>query len=291
MWPLLLIVAAGAVFFALRAYDRTIPHPPVRLKRLLGSLRSVVFILLVAAIAGPVFSLLRSDQVPAGLLVVIEDSGSMAIRDGDGPVGDASADPTSRWADALALAAELDSVFSKHDPPVELVFLRGNGLDPVREFRLDDPVIPPPTGHGTDLTGLLRQARDHMAGRSIRTMVLISDGQETRGQAAGIRHPGTEHSLDGESIQGVGGTIDLKVVGVGDPQGTADRVIKDLRYPDTAYEGDEVLVEFSVDHRFAAGSIGSSLVARLIGEDGVMVEITLPVTDRVPIPPYHPAGH
>jgi hypothetical protein len=293
MWPLLLIVAAGAVFFALRAYDRTIPRPPARLKRLLGSLRSVVFILLVAAIAGPVFSLLKSDQVPAGLLVVIEDSGSMAIRDGDGPVSDQAADPASRWDDALALAAELDSVFSLHDPPVDLVFLRGNGLDPVREFRLDDPVIPPPAGHGTDLAGLLRQARDRMAGRSIRTMVLISDGQETRGQAAAIRHSGTENSRAGASIQGAIGTIDLRVVGVGDPQGTADRVIKDLRYPDTAYEGDEVLVEFSVDHRFASGSIGSSLVARLLGEEGVMAEITLPVTDRV-VPVslgFKPDGH
>ena len=293
MWPLLLIVAAGAVFFTLRAYDRTIPRPPDRLRRILGSLRSVVFILLVAAIAGPVLSLLRSDQVPAGLLVVIEDSGSMAIRDGDGPVGDAPADPASRWDDALALAAELDSAFSRHDPPVELVFLRGNGLDPVREFRLDDPVIPPPTSHGTDLAGLLRQARDRMAGRSIRTMVLISDGQETRGQAAGNRHSGEEQSPDGGSIQGAVGAMDLKVVGVGDPQGTADRVIKDLRYPDTAYEGDEVLVEFSVDHRFAAGSIGSSLVARLLGEEGVIAEITLPVTDRV-VPAslgFKPEGH
>lgn len=281
MLPLLLIVAAGAVFWTLRAYDRTIPRPSSRLRRILGSLRSIVFILLVVAIAGPVVSLLRSDQVPAGLVVVIEDSGSMAIRDNHGPAGGVSTDPGSRWDGALDLAAELDSVFSRHEPPVELVFLRGNGLDPIREFRLDDPVIPPPTGHGTDLAGLLRHARDRMAGRSVRTMVLISDGQETRASIAGNRHAGTDGFPDGETIQGAAGAIGLGVVGVGDPQGTADRVIKDLRYPDTAYEGDEVLVEFSVDHRFATGSVGSSLVARLLGEEGVIAETTLPVTDRV----------
>ncbi len=281
MLPLLLIVAAGAVFWALRAYDRTVPRPPSRLRRILGSLRSIVFILLVLAIAGPVVSLLRSDQVPAGLVVVIEDSGSMAIRDSHGPSSGVSADPDSRWEGALDLAAELDSVFSRHEPPVELVFLRGNGLDPIREFRLDDPVIPPPASHGTDITALLRQGRDRMAGRSVRTMVLISDGQETRASVSGNRRAGTDGSPEGETIQGAVGAIDLRVVGVGDPQGTADRVIKDLRYPDTAYEGDEVLVEFSVDHRFATGSVGSSLVARLLGEDGVMAEISLPVTDRV----------
>ena len=51
MWPLLLIVAAGAVLWTLRAYDRTIPRPPGRLLRVLKVLRSAVFILLVAAIA------------------------------------------------------------------------------------------------------------------------------------------------------------------------------------------------------------------------------------------------
>ncbi len=281
MWPLLLIVAAGAVLWALRAYDRTIPRPPVRLLRILRALRSAVFILLVAAIAGPVFSLLRSERVPAGLVVVLEDSGSMAIRDNDDPALGEGGDPVSRWEGALAWASVLDSVFSRHQPPVDVVFLRGNGLDPVREFRLDDAVIPPPTSHGTDLGKLLRQARDRMAGRSVRTMILISDGQETRGPAAVSRHTASDGSLGEVAVQGAVAAIDLRVVGVGDPLGTADRIIKDLRYPDTAYEGDEVLVEFSVDHRFSTGSVGSSLQARLVGDEGVVAEKTVPVTGRV----------
>ena len=36
MWPLLLVVAAGAVFWALWAYDRTVPAPPQRFAYLLG---------------------------------------------------------------------------------------------------------------------------------------------------------------------------------------------------------------------------------------------------------------
>jgi len=281
MWPLLLIVAAGAVLWTLRAYDRTIPRPPVRLLRILRVLRSAVFILLVAAIAGPVFSLLRSERVPAGLLVVLEDSGSMAIRDHDDPAQPEGGEPVSRWEGALAWASVLDSVFSRHQPPVDVILLRGNGLDPVREFRLDDAVIPPPTSHGTDLVKLLRQGRDRMAGRSVRTMILISDGQETRGPAAVSRHTDADGSGGRIAGQGADAAIDLRVVGVGDPQGTADRIIKDLRYPDTAYEGDEVLVEFSVDHRFSTGSVGSSLQARLVGDEGVVAEMTIPVSDRV----------
>jgi hypothetical protein len=267
--------------WTLRAYDRTIPRPPGRLLRILRVLRSAVFILLVAAIAGPVFSLLRSERVPAGLLVVLEDSGSMAIRDNDDPAQSEGGEPVSRWEGALAWASVLDSVFSRHQPPVDVVLLRGNGLDPVREFRLDDAVIPPPTSHGTDLVKLLRQGRDRMAGRSVRTMILISDGQETRGPAAVSRHTDADGSRGRVAVQGADAAIDLRVVGVGDPQGTADRIIKDLRYPDTAYEGDEVLVEFSVDHRFPTGSVGSSLQARLVGDEGVVAETTVPVADRV----------
>ena len=291
MWPLLLVIAAGAVFLTIVAYGRTVPRPPVRLRRVLGILRSVVFLLLVAAIAGPVFSLLRNDHVPGALVVVIEDSGSMAISDSDDSAGDADR-PLTRWENGLEWAAFLDSAFAENDPPVEMVFLRGNGLDPLREFRLADPVIPPPTAHGTHLAGLLRQAGDRMVGRSVRTIVLISDGQETRGSGSGRGLPREGDSSSGTAYGGLDGNLSLRVVGVGDPLGTADRVIKDLRYPDTAYEGDEVLVEFSVDHRFAAGSGTSSLQARLVGPEGVVAETTLPVDDRVvPVSlTFKPAG-
>jgi len=291
--PLLLVMAAGAVLLGVWAYNRTIPRPADRLRRILGILRSIVFILLVAAIAGPVVSLLKDHRIPAELLVVMEDSGSMAIRDNGDPENGAVSGPGSRWQDALTWAASLDSVFSGHEPPVKVVFLRGNGLDPVRGFRLDDPVIPPPSGHGTDLARLLRQARDRMAGRSVRAMVLISDGQETRGPAAGRRDSGTEVRIgDGGGTAGAM-AVPSMVVGVGDPLGSADRVIKDLRYPDTAYEGDEVLVEFAVDHRFAEGSVGSSLQVRLMGEEGMVAEVTLPVAQRVvPVSlAFKPAGH
>lgn len=293
MWPLLLAGAAGAVFWTLRAYDRTLPSPPARLRRTLATLRSIVVVLLVAAIAGPVISLLRNEIVPAHLVVVIEDSGSMAIPDHgpSAPVGQGV--PQSRWDGALALGAELDSVFSRHASTAEVVFLRGNGLDPVSEFRLDDPVIPAPTSHGTDLGGLVRQVRDRMAGRSVRSLVLISDGQETRGSPADRGFSSSGGDLAVELVPDATGSLPLEVVGVGDLLGTADRIIKDLRYPDTAYEGDELLVEFAVDHRFAEGALGTILQAQLVGPEGVEAQVTLPVTDRVmPVSlSFQPDGH
>lgn len=272
IWPLLLVMAAGAVFWTLRAYRQTRPRPSASLGRLLVLLRAAVFLLLAVAVAGPVLSLLKTNRIPAELVVLVEDSGSMTIAD----AGDPSR-PVSRWDASLELAAALDSAMSRNDPPVRVTLLRGNGLDPVREFRLDDPVVPPPTGHGTSLERLLRMSRDFTVGRPVGAVVLLSDGQDTK---AGSTAVGGDRSAGPAGAPPAAGSS-LRVVGVGDPEGPADRVLKDLRYPDTAYVGDQVVVEFDVDHRFTAGSVSSPVTVRLTGPEGLVAEDTRPAAEKV----------
>ncbi len=268
MWPLLLIVAAGAVLWAVRAYGKTLPRPTRSLQRTLTLLRSAVFLLLVLAIAGPVLSRLLSHTRPAEIAVIVEDSGSMLIRD-------AGTDTTGhRWSRALAVAAQLDSALSRQDLSVVPVVLRGNGLEAITEFRLDDPVVTDPTGHGTNLSSLQRQADDRLAGRPVRATVIFSDGQETTGWGSEARNRRASRPTSGP----------LFVVGVGDEDGPPDRVLKDLRYPDTAYEGDEVVVEFAVDHRYLGGGAAGlerEITARLVGPDGVVAEKTVTSTDKL----------
>ena len=268
MWPLLLVVAAGAVLWTVRAYGKTLPRPPRSLGRTLILLRSAVFLLLVLAIAGPVLSRLLTKTRPAEIAVILEDSGSMLIADAG---ADTSAD---RWSRALSVAASLDSALSRQDLPVESVVLRGNGLEPIAEFRLSDPVVTDPTSHGTNLSALLRQAVDRLAGRPVRATVVLSDGQETTGRGADVR---------GQQIRR-GQAGPLFVVGVGDEDGPPDRVLKDLRYPDTAYEGDEVVVEFAVDHRYlgsGAAGVERAITARLLGPDGVVAEETVTSAEKL----------
>lgn len=293
LWPLLLFSAAGAVFLVIRAYDRTNPRPREGLRRTLTVLRSAVFVLLFLAIAGPVLSLLRLDHLPAKLVVVVEDSASMAIGDGNQSMGSGEEISRSRWEAALDLGGAVDSVFSSLDDAVEVVFVRGNGIEPLQEFRLADPVIPGPTNHGTNLVQLIRKARERFVGGSVRAMILVSDGQETMGQNPGSTLPAGVEDEPGMTLPfGPGGSV-VQVVGVGDSRGTADRIIKDLRYPDTAYEGDEVVVDFAVDHRFAEGAVGSQLQVLLRGEEGVVADTTIPVTGKV-VPVslgFRPSGH
>jgi hypothetical protein len=262
LWPLLLVMAAGAVVWTVRAYGQTLPQVSRQLRRTLLLLRSAALLLLVLAIAGPVLSRLQTRAQPAELALILEDSGSMQIRDAAGDTA------SGRWTQALAVAAQLDSILSAQDLPIVPVVLRGNGLEPITEFRLDDPVVPLPVNHGTSLGDLQRQAADRLAGRPVRATVLLSDGQETAAWGANPR--------SARGARGQAGPV--YVVGVGDENGPPDRVLKDLRYPDTAYEGDEVVVEFAVDHRYLGETVGvleRPITARLRGPQGVVAEQTV----------------
>lgn len=275
LWPLLLITAVGAVLWVVRAYSQTRPQAPEHLGRVLIGLRSAALLLLVLAIAGPILSRLLVTRPPAEIVIVLEDSGSMLIGDAGQETSDAT--PVTRWARALQVAARIDSTLAQRSEKISRVYMRGNGLSPVSEFRLNDPVVTEPVGYGTDLVGLQRQVMDRLAGHPLRAMVLISDGQETSGWGDGVGGRGPRADLP----------MPLFVVGVGDENGPPDRVLKDLRYPDTAYEGDRVVVEFAVDHRYLADTAGQDgrreIRAQLRNSQGVVADTTIfSAADLVP---------
>jgi len=80
-------------------------------------------------------------------------------------------------------------------------------------------------------------------------------------------------------------TAPLFVVGVGDEDGPPDRILKDLRYPDVAYEGDRIVVEFAVDHRYlpelTSAEGGREITARLLGPNGVLADTTIISADNL----------
>ena len=261
MWPLLLVLAAGAVIWTVWVYGRTVPVAGPGLRRTLITLRAVALLLLVVGVAGPVlYRLLARHQAPV-LAVVVEDSASMGLSD--------FPDTTrARWQRGLDFAARLDSALARQGWPGELVVLRGNGLAPLQEFRLDDPVIIPPTAHGSDLSRLQRQVAEYLVGRDVPAALLLSDGQETRALSGGPRPGGGA----GQGVAGAGGVGRWLVAGVGDPRGSADRLLKDLRYPDTAFAGDEVVVDLAVTHRFLAGAEPGTVTLTLSEEGQVLVQ-------------------
>ncbi|MFN2371637.1 MAG: hypothetical protein ABR506_10885 [Candidatus Krumholzibacteriia bacterium] len=251
LWPLLPVVAAGAVLWAVAMYRRTRPAVAPRLRRTLMALRAAAFVLLVAAVAAPVVSRLGSDTVPAEVLVVVEDSGSMAV-------GDAAAG-RPRWQQAVRVAALADSLAGAAGHEARVTVLAGNGLGALAPLVAEAE----PDARGTDLNALAGQALRRAAGGPVRALVLVSDGQETR--SAG-------------PARGAAAAPRAVVVGVGDPQGPADRMIRDLRYPDTVHRGDGIVVELLVDHRPAAAAATGDLRVTLTGPEGVLADTVLAAT-------------
>lgn len=279
MWPLLLVLAVGAVLLTRWVYRQTWPKPSVGLGRVLALLRGSVLVLLIAAIAGPIISSLKEVEEPAALVVVLEDSGSMAISD-CGIVGEAGSGAPNRWNRALMLAAQVDSSLAAIGQDVQTTILRGNGLSPALEIVPGDSEYASPVALGTDLARLRNQAIEHLAGRPLRAVVLVSDGRETVGRDLGSATNRMGRFRNPPAVHG-GLQVPLVAVGVGDSQGPADRMVKDLRYPGTAFQGDEVVVELAVVHRFTGEISLPPVTARLIGPGGQVAEATVPADAEV----------
>lgn len=264
MWPLLLVVAAGAVLWSVVVYRRTRPMPSGQWRRVLIALRASVLALLTLAVAGPVASCLRRTGEPAELVYVVEDSGSMALTDAE-----AGSAASSRWQQSLAAVAAVDSSFNHRRPAVRRLYLRGNGLQPLQEFDPLDPATPAPARHGTSLTDLTRQLRERLAGRPVRAVVLLSDGCET---TAG---PGEA------ALANAAAALPLQVAGVGAITGPPDRAVQDLRYPPVVYSGDEVVVECAVEQRDLPAGASAPLVVTLSDDLGMVAADTVVAADPV----------
>jgi hypothetical protein len=256
LWPLLLVLAAGAVVYTVVMYRRTGPDPGPSLRRVLVVLRAAALGLLVLAVAGPVTSCLRPRLQPAELLLVVEDSASMALA--ADPAGSGT---TGRWDVALAALARVDSVFARSRPEVRRTWLRGNGLQPLQEFEPGDGAVLPPTRQGTSLTALARRLRERAAGRPVRAVVLVSDGAET------------ERDAQEAALANAVAALPLRVLGVGPGDGLVDRALVDVRHAETAYVGQEVAVDFTVTQ--SPPVPGAGVVVTLSDPDGIVAADTM----------------
>ncbi len=207
--------------------------------------------------AGPVLSRLFQEVVPPQLVFVVEDSASMGL-------GGSDSQP-DRWQRALQTIGEVDSLFGARGIEVTTRVFQGNGIKDLLEMNWPNPPHAKPQNQGTDLSQLLFLTANRLAGDPVQAVVLLSDGQETgRQQKIGTKAPLWPGAA-------------LFVAGVGDPQGSFDRLIKDLRYPESAYQGDRVTIEATVIDRQGSSPPGGTLTAWLREGEKVVAQVTVPV--------------
>ncbi len=253
-WPLLAAIAACGVFWTRHQYARTQPSVARPLRRWLITLRCAALVILLVACAGPSLFRVHAEDRPAEIVVVVEDSGSMALTDGPAD--------QSRWDLALDLATAIDSICAQQPEKVRVHLLRGNGLLATQELVRSAGAASPPTAVGSDHQALLRDIGSQWADRPLRGVVVVGDGNDT--SPAGT----------GEVAAANLGTAKLLTVGVGDATGPPDRAIQDLRYPEMAFAGEEIVVEVTVIERSTAGEGDRRVTARLREGGDLLAETT-----------------
>lgn len=244
-WPFLLAAAVGCALWARRAYAGSEPAPGARARAVLIGLRTAACVMVLLAVARPLLIKLQTVREPALVAVVVEDSGSMALRDQPGG--------PDRWAQALRLAADVDSLLGSQGDGAEMALLRGNGSRPLRATTLQAALADTPRAVGTDLPVLVAQARQSLLARPLGALIVLSDG----------------HSQDQAPPAGPLG-LPLWLVGVGDVTGPPDRFLADLRYPDRVQRGEPMIVEVVVGQQIDSGD-SPAITVRLL-HDGEVVD-------------------
>jgi hypothetical protein len=166
MW-LVLIPLSGVLLFA--AYRQIYQRTSHRLVWWLMGLRVVGLLLLLLALAKPVWTS-EKDLVDAGRVAVILDtSRSMELSDGQGG---------TRYGRATAAVEQFQKALAARPGPrltVDLFDITGAPLE-----KLPDK----PTAHSTDLLQAVKKTRMKMQSKPLAAMLLVSDGMDTTGRTS-----------------------------------------------------------------------------------------------------------
>ena len=272
-WQVFLFVGVvlALLYGAGRIYREESPSCPPAWKVTLSLLRGGVILIAALVFLGPALAYSTRATIDPYVMVLLDDSLSMSIRDRY-----REEDRARAVAEAASISREdlrssppsraeiVDRLLSRRDHPlVRALTSRGKvkvmtfsdrirardsrGAEPARrngerngEDKSDVEVgeaVPPlrPEGRATDMARAIREARRLAAGNPLAGLVIVSDGQNTAGG----------DPLSAAARAGETGTP-IFTVGVGDPGEPVNLRIADLWAPENVFEEDPMRLEASV---------------------------------------------
>jgi hypothetical protein len=243
LWKVIIAVVLAAASFIL--YRRTFPPISGGRRALLVAMRIGAFALLALLLINPVFISSREEIKRPLVLVLLDRSRSMGIRDSEG---------RSRLDDALVHLERFRAALAGTKTDIEVVpFAAALASAPLRP----DSAVEA-DGEGTDLWGALGAAQKRYRSRNVAAIVLLTDGRITRGMVSS------------------GGAVAEPVyaVGFGDTVGGTDVSIDEVIVDRVAYRGTKVPVEAVIR---ASGLRGRTITVRLMEGERVRDSATIAV--------------
>ena len=168
-----LLLVGAAVALSVALYVTRYPALPRRRAAVLLGLRSLTLLALLFATLGPVLSCARASRAQNRLLVLVDRSGSMDVRDEPGGRSRAEAADSA----ALALAGSLGSRFDVRVADFDAA------LGPFRKASAWRGAARPEPGGETALGDALRAAGERVDPDSVAAVLVLSDGAVNRGEA------------------------------------------------------------------------------------------------------------
>ena len=269
-WAWALVVMA-VLIFAGWSYYKMLGKRPVRVA--LAVVRALLLLVIVALLAGPMLALESSRWTDDWLLILLDRSASMQIRDMTASGGslleaNPGAVPVSRdeaVRNALGKHADLFIEQKLGGEHRQVMWLGFDG----RVYDIDSPTqdapfeIDPPNGQSTAIRTAINQALGRVAGRPVCGIVLLSDGRSPEATGADLVRRLIQHD------------VRVFAVPLGAEKMPFDLAVGKVDYPDKAFVNDVVPVTVTVESFGDDGAVDPSRVrVRLIDDqtDSVLDE-------------------
>ncbi len=229
---LMLGLALAAVAVALVAYRSTQPALTPGRRAILTGARTLALLIVLFMLAEPVWNQRKDVRVPPGVLLLVDDSGSMDIADADG---------STRLEQATFLRDRARGALAQSSDDAQVWMGQG-----ARRLEVSTPAAESgggsrrSRGEGTNLPGLLLSSAQRHLEDNLSAILLFTDGVNTAANAPSL----------------AGLNVPVFPVAVGDTVGSADVLLDRVRYPSLAYRGERIEVSAEVVAR--GGSAGAT---------------------------------
>ena len=240
-----MLVILGAAAFAGWSYRRLVGARPVRIA--LASLRALVLLLLAALLSGPLLVINQELVEPDTMLVLVDRSASMSIRD---MPAEGNATPTTTPTTGPATISRNTALASALQRHAELFGPAQMGRDRrITWLGFDEATyeIKPPTdpasplgdavGQSTMLRTAIEQSLQRAAGRPIAGIVLMTDARSPQAIGSDLLHRLQQQ-----------GSVGIFAVPIGAKETPLDLSIAQIEAPDRAFINDRVPISVYLEH-------------------------------------------